>query len=370
VSTESQRAVPERIGEDRTSAASLDGPAVVQRKATVGTPEHRSNDIAAAAATQLRVAPSARIQRAARRNDTGMPDALKSGIESMSGISMDEARVHYNSSRPAALGALAYAAGTDIHLGPGQEHHLPHEAWHLVQQAQGRVRPTMQLKHGSAVNDDSGLEREATEMGARALLAGDRAAAAPRSSMPGLRSGAGVAQRAPIKVGDDGAGVMFLASRHFDAAWKEAKAVLEEMKAAGTEFVDVDAIVAAVSADPRVSPLMKAAAVKREELSAAQAAREKSPVLVKYRQGNLTEYDVEHGTWRLMTDDKHRKHGDYELLVTLGASTFSFHVHPPQYAGRLGTPGQVMIDNRMSDTQTPTKVLEHIKAKLPTPPGW
>ncbi|MEM7041075.1 MAG: DUF4157 domain-containing protein [Bacteroidota bacterium] len=36
--------------------------------------------------------------------------------------------------------AHAYDQGTDIHIGPGQEKHLPHEAWHVVQQKQGRVR--------------------------------------------------------------------------------------------------------------------------------------------------------------------------------------------------------------------------------------
>jgi hypothetical protein len=58
--------------------------------------------------------------------------------------------------------------GRDIHQAPGQEHHLPHEAWPLVQQAQGRVRPTLQLQGGVAVNDDPALEREADHMGARA----------------------------------------------------------------------------------------------------------------------------------------------------------------------------------------------------------
>jgi len=49
-------------------------------------------------------------------------------------------------SEPAKLGALAYARGSDIHLGPGQEQHLAHEAWHVVQQKQGRVAATAQLK--------------------------------------------------------------------------------------------------------------------------------------------------------------------------------------------------------------------------------
>ena len=45
---------------------------------------------------------------------------------------------------------------------------MPHEAWHVVQQKQGRVKATTQLK-GEAINDDPGLEHEADVMGARAL---------------------------------------------------------------------------------------------------------------------------------------------------------------------------------------------------------
>ncbi|MFC3176875.1 DUF4157 domain-containing protein [Undibacterium amnicola] len=102
-------------------------------------------------------------------NNTGLPDNLKSGIESLSGMSMDHVKVHYNSSQPAQLNAHAYAQGSEIHVAPGQEQHLPHEAWHVVQQAQGRVQPTMQMKAGVAVNDDVGLEAEADVMGERAM---------------------------------------------------------------------------------------------------------------------------------------------------------------------------------------------------------
>ncbi|NCT94170.1 MAG: DUF4157 domain-containing protein [Chitinophagaceae bacterium] len=102
-------------------------------------------------------------------NKTGMPDKLKSGIENLSGISIDDVKVHYNSSKPAQLNAHAYAQGTDIHVAPGQEKHLPHEAWHTVQQKQGRVKPTLQMKQGIPVNDDTGLEKEADDMGAKAM---------------------------------------------------------------------------------------------------------------------------------------------------------------------------------------------------------
>ncbi len=100
-------------------------------------------------------------------NRTGLPDTLKSGIENLSGVSMDHVKVHRNSTKPAQLQAHAYAQGSDIHLGPGQEKHLPHEAWHVVQQTQGRVKPTIQLR-GIGVNDDAGLEQEADVMGAKA----------------------------------------------------------------------------------------------------------------------------------------------------------------------------------------------------------
>lgn len=102
-------------------------------------------------------------------NNTGLPDNLKSGIENLSGYAMDDVRVHYNSDKPAQLQAHAYAQGTNIYLASGQEKHLPHEAWHVVQQKQGRVKPTLQLKGGVNVNDDLGLEKEADIMGAKAL---------------------------------------------------------------------------------------------------------------------------------------------------------------------------------------------------------
>jgi hypothetical protein len=104
----------------------------------------------------------------AAANKTGMPDQLKTGVEQLSGIALDDVKVHYNSSQPAQLNALAYAQGTDIHVGPGQEKYLPHEAWHIVQQKQGRVQPTIQAKD-VAINDDAGLEHEADVMGAKAI---------------------------------------------------------------------------------------------------------------------------------------------------------------------------------------------------------
>jgi Domain of unknown function (DUF4157) len=68
----------------------------------------------------------------------GLPERLRAGVESLSGMDLSDVRVHANSSKPAQLNALAYTQGGDIYVAPGQERHLPHETWHVVQQAQGR----------------------------------------------------------------------------------------------------------------------------------------------------------------------------------------------------------------------------------------
>jgi hypothetical protein len=113
-------------------------------------------------------------ERAPAASRTGLPNALKAGVEALSGFRLDPVRVHYDSEKPAQLGARAYARGSEIYLAPGQERHLPHEAWHLVQQAQGRVKPTLRMQGGMPVCDDPALEREADSMGARALGGGER----------------------------------------------------------------------------------------------------------------------------------------------------------------------------------------------------
>lgn len=102
-----------------------------------------------------------------KENETGLPDDLKNGIEILSGLSMENVRVNYNSDKPAQLGASAYTQGTEIYVAPGQDKRLPHEAWHVVQQSQGRVKPAMQIS-GVQINNDEALELEAENMGDKA----------------------------------------------------------------------------------------------------------------------------------------------------------------------------------------------------------
>ncbi|MGQ3013136.1 MAG: eCIS core domain-containing protein [Flavobacteriales bacterium] len=126
------------------------------------------------------------MQAKAAENHSGLPDGLKAGIENLSGLSMDDVKVHRNSSKPAQLQAHAYAQGSDIHLAPGQDKHLPHEAWHVVQQKQGRVQATAQLKSNVPVNTDLSLEKEADQMGSKAA------------------SGSGVLSHAPLRHAESG----------------------------------------------------------------------------------------------------------------------------------------------------------------------
>lgn len=135
-------------------------------------------------------------QREEKTNKTGLPNKLKSGIESLSGMSMDHVKVHYNSDKPAQLQAHAYAQGNEIYLASGQEHHLPHEAWHVVQQAQGRVRPTSIMENGCTLNADPHLENEADVLGRKSLETGGTDEFAGKNSAVrfGNVAGAGVVQ--------------------------------------------------------------------------------------------------------------------------------------------------------------------------------
>jgi hypothetical protein len=103
-----------------------------------------------------------------KKNTTGIPDNIKGGIEKLSGISLDDVKVFYNSSKPAELGAAAYTEGSNVYIAPGQEEHLPHELWHVIQQKKGGVKTTTEV-NGQKMNNDKGLEEEADVMGQNAL---------------------------------------------------------------------------------------------------------------------------------------------------------------------------------------------------------
>lgn len=148
------------------TASSMPAVPVIQQKETDSFTEN-DHDVSLVKQEALQNNSVPAIQKKA--NNTGLPDDLKSGVESLSGMDLSDVKVHYNSSQPAQLNAFAYAQGNNIHVGAGQEKYLPHEAWHVVQQRQGRVQATSQLKKNVAINDDPALENEADVMGAKAL---------------------------------------------------------------------------------------------------------------------------------------------------------------------------------------------------------
>lgn len=93
----------------------------------------------------------------------GIPTPIKQQYERYSGLSLDDVRIHYNSSKPQAINALAYTQGRHVYIGPGQERHLRHELGHVLQQKQNRVKPTGYM-NGQPVNTDKRFERESDNM--------------------------------------------------------------------------------------------------------------------------------------------------------------------------------------------------------------
>jgi hypothetical protein len=91
------------------------------------------------------------------RRHSGRPNPLEADAESPAGHLPGDVSMHNASNQPAQLQAHAYAQGTAIHQAPGQEPHLPQEAWHARQPEQA-----------IGINDDSRLEQEADAMGQRA----------------------------------------------------------------------------------------------------------------------------------------------------------------------------------------------------------
>lgn len=181
-----------------------------------------------------------------------LPAALRRALEALSGLAMDDVRVHRGSALPALLGARAFAWGCEVFLGPGAEDALAHEAWHVVQQKQGRAAATGTI-NGVPLNGCAALEAEAHAMGRRA----ERLAAAGGVGGAGLRR-AGVARPVVqrwIVVGDNAppktaaevraqlAGAQVPMT---EANTPHLRAALDDMDAANLTFADWDALRAEV----------------------------------------------------------------------------------------------------------------------------
>jgi hypothetical protein len=145
-----------------------------------------------------------------KENNTGLPDNLKTGsggpmpadvqakMESAFGTDFSDVQIR-EGPEASSIGAVAFTRGNELHFAPGQydprsqsgQKLLGHELAHVVQQREGRVRPTTQAK-GLAVNADPTLEREADEMGARAVRGDVQTANLDARRGPGPAPGAPV----------------------------------------------------------------------------------------------------------------------------------------------------------------------------------
>jgi hypothetical protein len=119
-----------------------------------------------------------------------LPPDVRARMEGALGGNFAAVRVHHDAYAQ-AIGALAFTRGTDIFFAPGQFDPastsglelIGHELTHVKQQAEGRVPVNAQIG-GAPANDDSALEREADEYGAKAAR-GEAAAAHSGPHVPG-----------------------------------------------------------------------------------------------------------------------------------------------------------------------------------------
>jgi len=111
---------------------------------------------------------------AASASTGGLPPAVQAKMENAFDFKFGGVRIH-EGNQAQSMGALAYTQGADVHFAPGQydpgstrgQELIGHELAHVVQQSEGRVAATTQLK-GAGLNEDSALEREADDWGAHA----------------------------------------------------------------------------------------------------------------------------------------------------------------------------------------------------------
>ncbi|HEX3760046.1 MAG TPA: DUF4157 domain-containing protein [Kofleriaceae bacterium] len=122
-----------------------------------------------------------------------LPATVRAKMEAAFASDFSAVRVH-EGGEAAAMGAVAYAHGNDLHFRPGAydphgaagQELIGHELAHVVQQRNGRVQAPAQAK-GAPHNADPALEAEADAMGARAA----------RGESTGMASSAG-ATHAPV----------------------------------------------------------------------------------------------------------------------------------------------------------------------------
>lgn len=122
-------------------------------------------------------------------NSGNLPGHIQAKMENSFGHDFSNVNIDANSSEATEMGAQAFAQGNNIGFAPGKfnpesnsgQALLGHELSHVVQQREGRVKPTVQAKSGAPINDDPGLEKEADQQGAQAAR-GEKVKTSPSGS--------------------------------------------------------------------------------------------------------------------------------------------------------------------------------------------
>jgi hypothetical protein len=104
-----------------------------------------------------------------------LPKEVQAKMEAALGADFSDVRIHVGP-EVAAIGAIAFTWGSDIHFAPGfynpqsiqGQQLLGHELTHVLQQRAGRVRNP--FGNGTAVVQDQALEAEADRMGLKAAM--------------------------------------------------------------------------------------------------------------------------------------------------------------------------------------------------------
>lgn len=160
----------------------------IQMKAALGAPQHIQGCGCSACAGGAEAAVQQKKKTEQHLDDneetttnasegtkTKMPQGMQMKMETALGSDFSNVNIHVNSEKASQIGALAYTQGSDIHFAKGQyapessrgQELLGHELTHIVQQREGKVQPTTEVK-GMPVNDSHSLEQEADVMGRKA----------------------------------------------------------------------------------------------------------------------------------------------------------------------------------------------------------
>ncbi len=112
-----------------------------------------------------------------RKKNEHLPTDLQSNMEGAFGHDFSGVTIQRESAEATGLNARAFTQGEAIHFAPGEfnpdteggKNLIGHEFTHVVQQRNGVVTPTSVMGKGLYLNDDKRLEREADNLGQKAV---------------------------------------------------------------------------------------------------------------------------------------------------------------------------------------------------------